>query len=116
MPYLVISKVAEIVGEYYKAKPELLKRQNEMKVLFKYNERLVQTVEEFIAHEKKIVDKYNALCRLYLDSFQKYCSAKNLDLTFNVKPIKCIFEKVRISEWQFHLEEPPLPPVDRTYQ
>jgi hypothetical protein len=55
LPTMVMGKVAEIIGEYYQMKPGLDKKQNEMKILFKYNEKLIQTVEEFIVQEKKVV-------------------------------------------------------------
>ena len=76
-----------------------------MKTLFHYNQRLVETVEQFIVHEKRIVDKYNVLSRLYMDSFQKYCSSKNMDLNFNVKPLKCVCDKVKVGDWKFDLED-----------
>ena len=44
-----------------------------------------------------MVDKYNNLAKLYIDSFQKYCSSKNLDMNFNIKPLKYVCDKVKVS-------------------
>lgn len=96
-----MKKVADYVGEYFRLKPDLSRKQEENRILFRYNQKLVETVEEFIQHEKKIVEKYNTLTKLYIDSFQKYCNSKKLDMNFNIKPLKCIFEKVKIGEWKF---------------
>lgn len=73
-------------------------------------------MEEFIVHEKKIVDKYNALAKLYLDSFQKYCTSKNWDTNFNIKPIRCICDKVNIGDWKFKAEEASFPPPPQSFQ
>lgn len=87
-----------------------------MEMLFRYNQKLVQTVEDFGQHEKKLVDKYNALCKLYIDSFQKYCSSKNWDLNFNIKPIRCIFQQINVAEWKFQIEEPLIQAPTQPYQ
>ena len=90
----------------------MMKKHKEMRILFEYNEKLVRTLEECITREKKIVDRYNALLKIYLDSFKKYCSSKNWELNFNANPLQTTLDKININSWKFNLPEEsnlPLP-------
>lgn len=78
----------------------------ETEILFKYNTKLLETVNEFIGHQKKIVDKCNALSAMYIKSFEKYCAKKHWDVNFtSLQPMKSLFQNFTMKDWTFETKE-----------
>lgn len=105
IPCIFIKKLGEIVDEYFKLKPEIINKENQIKGLYAYNQKMMETIETFMQHEKKVVKKYNKLCQIYTKHFKEYWNAKNIDVNFKdmMNPITSISETFSMNEWKIEI-------------
>ncbi len=106
IPCIFIKKLGEIVDEYFKLKPEIINKENQIKGLYAYNQKMMETIETFMQHEKKVVRKYNKLCQIYAKHFKEYWNAKNIDVNFKdmMNPITSISETFSMNEWKIEIQ------------
>jgi hypothetical protein len=86
-------------------KPEIINKENQIKGLYAYNQKMMETIETFMQHEKKVVRKYNKLCQIYAKHFKEYWNAKNIDVNFKdmMNPITSISETFSMNEWKIEI-------------
>lgn len=69
--------MSEIVKSYYKMKPELSKRIEEIEILVVYNKALLEILSKFEDHEKKIIHKLHVMEEFNVKIMRELCSLKN---------------------------------------
>ena len=81
-----------IITNYFKMIPEIKKRTEEIDMLIRYNEGLIQILNKFESQEKKILSKLHKLEEMNINCMRDIHIAQGREFKMpNYKPEKSIF-------------------------